>query len=41
VPLAGAVDDEHAEAKYRSGVLIVTLPKTGRPSTRRITVSSH
>jgi HSP20 family protein len=41
VRLPVAVDDERAEAKYRSGVLTVTLPKTGRASTRRITVSSH
>ena len=38
IRLPTAVDDEHAEAKYRAGVLTVKLPKSSARDSRRITV---
>jgi len=40
VPLPAHVDEEKAKAKYRRGVLTVTLPKTNQNQRRRIEVKS-
>lgn len=38
LPLPCEVDAEHAQARYKNGVLRVTLPKTARAKTRRMKV---
>jgi len=38
VPLPSGIDANKVEAKYRNGVLTVTMPKTGESKARRITV---
>jgi len=40
VPLPAAVEEGRAAARYRAGVLQVTLPKRGRSRARRIAVES-
>lgn len=39
IRLPGAVDEDRAQARYRSGVLTVTLPKVAARKRARITVS--
>jgi HSP20 family protein len=38
VPLMADVDTEHIDAKYRNGILTVTLPKTEQSMSRKIEV---
>ena len=40
IPLPAAVDEQRASARYRRGVLTVTLPKTTGARSRRIKVES-
>ncbi len=39
IPLPAEVDESRAKARYRRGVLSVTLPKTRQEKRKRITVS--
>lgn len=41
LPLPAAVDDRQAKAKYKWGVLTVTLPKTRQYTPRRIAIKSR
>jgi HSP20 family protein len=41
VPLPSPVDEENAKARYRKGVLTVTLPKAEHARTRRIQVEGQ
>lgn len=41
IRLPASVDDEGAEAKYRNGVLTVSMPKSRSARSRRITVASQ
>jgi HSP20 family protein len=41
IKLPAPVDDKAATARYRQGVLTVSLPKTGAPRGRRIAVEIH
>lgn len=40
IPIPVDVDDEKAKAKYRRGILAVTLPKSDKPTQQRIQVNS-
>ncbi|WJW75818.1 Hsp20/alpha crystallin family protein [Thiohalobacter sp. IOR34] len=40
IPLPAEVDDSKARARYRRGILTVTLPKTATSRSRRITIES-
>lgn len=41
IRLPATVDDDGAKARYRRGVLTVSLPKSTKSSGRRITVEAH
>jgi HSP20 family protein len=41
IKLPAPVDDKAATARYRHGVLTVSLPKTDAPRGRRIAVEIH
>lgn len=40
VPLPASIDEQHIDARYRNGILTVTLPKTEQSKRRRIEVKS-